>query len=130
MRDVSRHMIVIRAASDEVDLRGSTRVLMKIASAVRALKAGGEYRYPADASADPAPYERCLGDLRVVATNGPVRVSTNGSTLVVEGHQEHLDRFASFLALERAGDHSHYEHYEGNPYIASDSCPLVVTCDG
>ena len=130
MRDVSRHMIVIRATADEVDLSGSPSALRQLARSIGELKTGQEYRCSADAAADPEPYERCLTGLRVAATDGPVRVSVDGALLVVEGDKSNLDRFTSFLAIEGPGTHSHYEYHEGNLYIAQDSQSLVVSCDG
>ncbi len=101
--DVSRHMIVIRATADEVDLSASLGALAQLAQFIRELKTGREYRCPADAAADPSPYEHCLAGLHVLATDGPVRVSVDGALLVVEGYKSNLDRFTSFLALEGPG---------------------------
>ena len=123
-------MIVIRATADEIELSGSPSALWQLARSIGELKTGQEYRCSADAAADPGPYEGCLTGLRVAATDGPVRVSVDGTLLVVEGDKSNLDRFTSFLAVEGPGSHSHYEYHKGNLYIAQGSRPLVVSCDG
>jgi hypothetical protein len=67
----------------------------------------------------------------VAQTSGPTRVSIlPDNALLVAGSAENLNRLASFLefSAERTpGDHRHYEYFDGNTWISSDSLPLTIS---
>ena len=83
-----------------------------------------------DTAFDPSPYNSLLPMMVLSKGEGPTRVSVEGKqTLLVLGSPENLSRFASWFDYEvdaERGAHGHYEHYEGNEFIASDSVPLVI----
>lgn len=87
-------------------------------------------------------YPAVLRHIRVEREAEPaalnIQVDEGSLTLVVSGGEEAMDIIASNTegfdeeeARRRAAeglivDHDHYDYYEGNPYIAPDSVPLVV----
>lgn len=49
--------------------------------------------------------------------------------LKIEGSKENLEVFADWLKFDEnnaSGYHSHYEYFEGNEYIDSESTPLII----
>jgi hypothetical protein len=74
------------------------------------------------------------GSVVVVLTDGPVVLSHVGRRVQVVGGRAGLDRFADTLRFVAAGPqvpsevayHLHVEHYEGHPWLASDSEPAVI----
>lgn len=79
---------------------------------------------------DPNQYELVAEGLEIVRKGEAVRVSVSDDKIVkIEGSKENLEKFSSFLEFEEnavTGRHSHYEHYDGNEWIASDSMPLII----
>jgi hypothetical protein len=82
-----------------------------------------------DASADPQPYSQCLTLLRVQLSEGPTKISVDGTEVNVSGSEQHLEMFASYFEFGDecpSGIHHHFEYFESNGWIAPDSVPLVV----
>ena len=79
---------------------------------------------------NPAPYNEVFSRMVIKKGTGPTRASiSNEKELLIEGAIEKLEAFASFFNFElgdREGLHTHYEYFEGNNWIASDSIPLVI----
>ena len=63
--------------------------------------------------------------------NGSTKLSLlNKKTIKVEGLPENLKRLASFFDVDSdaaAGEHTHFEFYEGNEWVASDSFSLIIS---
>jgi hypothetical protein len=125
--------MVIREANGELDISGSPAELDAVAARIERLAdGGGSLSVDADATADPGPYKRCLAALEVRATadGGPVRVAVSGDRVVVTGGSEMMRGFASFFGFnadDTRGAHHHHDWFEGNPYVAQGSAPLVVS---
>jgi hypothetical protein len=122
--------MVIRVTNTEAEISGSPTELRTIAEALSGSAAGQSWRFSADATASPAPYDNVLSEFQVVASEGLARVSVVGSWLVFEGDPEVISAFASWLQFPdaaRSGDHGHYEWYPGHTSIAEDSLPLVIS---
>ncbi|HMS42254.1 MAG TPA: hypothetical protein PKE69_18620 [Pyrinomonadaceae bacterium] len=68
--------------------------------------------------------------LEIVQNGKAVKVSVSGDKVIkIEGSKENLERFTSFLEFEEnpiEGRHSHYEYFDGNEYIDSESLPLII----
>lgn len=113
----------------EVEVAGDAEGL----AALVALLRDGKGTVPCDDGPDDV-YPVVLRRIRVELQAEPalldIQVDEGSLTLVVSGGEEALDIIASnteSLAEEGAfGQHDHYDYYEGNPYIAKDSVPLVV----
>lgn len=62
---------------------------------------------------------------------GPINVSIiDNATLQIEGSVENLERFASYFVFPstaKSNDHSHFEYYEGDDWIAPTAEPLVIS---
>jgi hypothetical protein len=86
--------------------------------------------FEADSTIHPAPYDYPLSNLVIVKKECPARVSLKGEKeILVEGSPDCLEAFASFFEFEsdaEKGSHAHFEHYQGNDWIATDSIPLVI----
>jgi hypothetical protein len=68
--------------------------------------------------------------LQIVQNDKAVKVSIlDENAIQIEGSKENLEKFTSFLSFEEdceSGFHTHYEYYEGNECIISDSFPLII----
>jgi hypothetical protein len=118
----------IRSGKHSLDISGTPAELRAIADQIAAMSAG-ELSFAATPVPDPRPYARSLAELTVRVTDGPVRVSIDGETVLATGSAPMLGGFTSFLRFHpdaRPGTHSHHEWFDGNQYIRSDSIPLVV----
>lgn len=78
------------------------------------------------------PWNAVAEGLEVTRSDKPVKVSVSDNKIVkIEGSNEGLDAFTSFLVFDEnvvSGHHSHYEYYdyEGNVYVHPDSFPLII----
>jgi hypothetical protein len=123
----------VRFAEDQgIELEGTAAELQSLYEAVSMYVRGGAgpIIVEADTSFDPAPYAAALPRLVITRVGGPARVSVHSGEMHIEGSEDALDAFASFLMFgdeATLGSHSHFEYYEGNPIIAPESEPLVIT---
>ena len=124
----------VRWEPNGVEVEATATDLAEMAREIKALATGrgsGPVERSTDTSGSPAPYVRFLRNLRVDLSTGPVLVSeAPPGTLSVVGESGSLERLASFFdfALDEAkGAHHHYEYFDGNPYIAKGSVPLVIS---
>lgn len=85
----------------------------------------------ADPSFNPAPYDSRLRAIEFIRRSGPVTVSVEGEVLRVSGSSDNLKLFESWLEFDgcSAPYHCHYDYYEGNPWIAPASLPLVISLE-
>ena len=93
-------------------------------------KSGAPIELEANDSIDPQPYDTALSKLIVAASAHPTNVSVANGTVRIEGAPNCLETLASFLDFNvdvKKGDHAHYEHYEGNDWIAPDAVPVVFS---
>jgi hypothetical protein len=71
-----------------------------------------------------------MQELLIMRGDGPTRVQFRGTeSLVVSGAIENIEKFGSWFdypASAESGAHGHFEFFEGNEYISSDSVPLVI----
>ena len=79
---------------------------------------------------NPTPWDFVSKHLEIIKGVSPVKVSVSKKRVVqLEGIQESLEKFSSFLNFEKnaaSGLHSHYEYFEGNEWIHPDSIPLII----
>jgi hypothetical protein len=131
-------MIQIRYSSpNQLEISGNINDLQMIQQALlnlAQLRSSGINEIFADPVSDPSPYNHALSKLGIQVGYGPTTIAVleNNSVLIM-GSPDNLERLASFFDFssnESAGMHSHYEYYEGNPYIAADAIPLVVSLQG
>jgi hypothetical protein len=123
-------MIIIRETTSEIDISGSPDELGTIADEIERLNSDGTALIDADTSANTLPYNRCLRNLDVRATQGPVRISVEEDRIIATGSLSSLSKFASFFRFAPSatpGTHHHHEWFDGNAYIAKDSRPLVIS---
>jgi hypothetical protein len=122
--------VVIRETDTELEVSGTPTELRAVADRLAGMTVGQSCEFAADTAAHPAPYTRVVVAFRVVASDGPVRVSVAEGKLLATGSPEMLGRFASFFEFsdgDRCGAHHHHEWWDGNEYIAVDSRPLVIS---
>src|SRR5262249_87284 len=119
------------SAPNELDIAGTLAELADVRRAVlEAAKSGAYIELDANPSIDTTPYDEALSKLVVETAVGPARVSVSNGTLRIAGSSDCLEALASFLNFKpdaQKGDHTHYEYYKGNKWIAPDSLPLVVS---
>jgi hypothetical protein len=119
------------SAPDELDISGSVSELQDVRRAVlKVAKSGARVEIDADRLVDPDPYKSVLSKLIVTTDTRPTKVSVTNEAIFVAGAPNCLEALASFLDFKTnasKGDHSHYEYYEGNNWIAPDSVPLVIS---
>ena len=126
-------MIELRyCAPNELDISGTVPELHELRRAVlkAAASSAAVIEIDADSSIDPSPYDTVLSKLIVETVSGPTKVSVTNDTVHIGGSSNCLEALASFLNFKsdaQEGDHAHYEHYEGNQWIAPDSVPLVLS---
>jgi len=118
---------------DEIELSASRNELEQLRTALFNLMKDDlrEIRFETDNTIDPAPWESAGQALYIGRFGNAVKVSISvDSTLVIEGSDQNLDNFASFLSFDEtteSGEHSHFEFHEGNDYITPDSIPLIIS---
>jgi hypothetical protein len=126
-------MIELRySPPNELDIMGTVPELGDVRSAVleAAQSTAAHVELNADASIDPSPYDAMLSRLVVETGTGPTKVSVTNDAIHIVGSPSCLETLASFLNFKpdaQRGDHTHYEYYEGNQWIAPDSVPLVFS---
>ena len=121
------------SAPDDIELAGTKGDFAALWAELQSfLSAANETaKVPADPDFDPAPYETRLDAIEFRCSGGPNNVSVGGDVLRVTGSNENLALFGSWLDFERATapQHSHYEYYDGNQWVAPDSLPLVISLE-
>jgi hypothetical protein len=131
-------MIQIRYSSpNQLEISGNIDGLQTVQQALLNLarsRSSGITEIFADPLSDPAPYDHALLKLTIQVGQGPttIAVPENDSVLIM-GSPDNLERLASFFDFssnESTGAHAHYEYHEGNPYIAPDAIPLVISLQG
>lgn len=78
---------------------------------------------------NPEPWDSAAKGLEMVIQGERIKISIADNVLLIEGSKENLEKFSSFLAFDNdavSGIHTHFEYYDGNELIASDSIPLVI----
>lgn len=84
----------------------------------------------ADKNAEPDGWDFILERLKVNLNDQAAKVSVvENKFLKVEGSKENLEVFAAWLEFDKeipGGYHSHYEYFEGNQYINSESMALII----
>jgi len=126
-------MIELRySPPNELDITGTVPELDDVRTAIlEAVKStAAQVEFKADTSIDPSPYDATLSRLVVEMGTGPTKVSVTNGAIRIVGSPSSLEMLASFLNFKpdaQRGDHTHYEHYEGNQWIAPDSVPLIFS---
>ena len=125
-------MIELRySVSDELDIPGTVPELQDVRLAVlEVAKSGACIEIDADSSIDPNPYDAALSKLIIATDVRPGNVSVDDSVVHITAAPNCLEALASFLDFKpnaQKGHHTHYEYYEGNKWIASDSVPVVFS---
>jgi len=114
----------------ELDITGTVPELCDLRGAVleAAKSTAAHVELNADASIDPSPYDATLSRLVVETGTGPTKISVTNGAIYIIGSPTCLEWLAAFLNFKpdaQKGDHTHYEYYEGNKWIASGSVPVV-----
>jgi len=129
-------MLEIRHSNQtEVEVSGAVDDLQAVNRGISALvqSRGAEIAFEANLSFNPVPYDAPLKRMVVVKGRGSAKVSiVDAGELRVEGSPESLEAFASFFDFElgaAAGNHAHFENYEGegDKWVAVGSIPLVIS---
>lgn len=127
-------MLEIRYSNlNEVDISGKVNDLQEVRQIIINLAEGDHCTVAlfADPAIEPAPYDSVIQKMLLMKGDGPTKISLlNEKTVRIEGLPENLKRLASFFDFDwgaAAGQHLHYEYYEGNEWIAADSIPLVIS---
>ncbi len=83
-----------------------------------------------DKNADSKGWNFVLESLEISQNGESVKVSvTENKILKIKGSKGKLEIFAAWLKFDENhsnGFHSHYEYFEGNEYINSESIPLII----
>jgi hypothetical protein len=119
----------IRSAANEAAISGSPSELRRLSIQIARIADGEVLDFEADTAASPSPYDATLTHFEVMASDGPVKITVNGSRLQACGSPEMLHKLASFFDFpDRAapGAHNHYDWFERNPFVSCDSTPLVI----
>ncbi len=117
----------------EADVEGTLEELQAVRQALLSLASSdsGKWSVQGDTSGDPKPFDAFLRRLEIVIAEGPTRARvTDDEVLSIIGNAECLEALASFFdvpAGAKPGWHVHYEHYDGNKWVAPDSVPLIVS---
>ena len=127
-------MLEIRYSGNEtVDLRASKVEFLNLRDSIIGIIESDlrEIHFETDEAIDPKPWESVANGLTVFREGDAVYSSiTKDGVLRVEGSDENLKSFLSFFPIDEsvdAGEHTHFEYYEGNPFIRQDSVPLVIS---
>ncbi len=124
-------MIEIRCSNqNEIDISGNPTELMELKQKILTMLNSTDDSVLIEAASnyDPAPYDSVIQRIIVARGNCPTKVSlVTGEEILIEGSPENLEGFLSRIdAAVESNSHAHYEYWEGNEWIASDSIPLVV----
>ncbi len=123
------------SAPDEAQLSGDRTGFAALLAELRSMISteGDDVRVAADTRFNPAPYDQRLVAIEFRRALGATCVSVSGKVLRVSGSKENLALFGSWLDFERetAPTHRHYDYLDGEPWVARDSVPLVISleCD-
>ena len=83
-----------------------------------------------DKDADSKGWNYVLEILEINQTGESVKVAViENKILKIKGSKEKLEIFAAWMEFDEenaSGYHAHYEYFEGNEYIDSESIPLVI----
>ena len=105
----------------QLEIRARENELRELA---RALSLGSPREFSAEQDRGPAPYQVNLRAIQVAATGGPAEIEVRGTDVSITGSQENLKRLAKFVQSAIQSDHSHFEWFAGNAFIAETSVPL------
>ena len=124
-------MRIRTTAQGEIELAASVEEFKALRARVRDIVVGAAeaVSVAAEMGYDPSPYDAILARLVIERIDQPVCAAIAGDALRIAGSSKGLDAFCSDLAFDDAavpGCHSHYEHYDGHPFISPDSMPLVI----
>lgn len=126
-------MIVIRySKASGIDVSGDAGELQDIRQGILALcSSSAEAKsFIANTEADASPYDVVLTRLVVSVGPGPTLVEVRQGEMRVMGDQSYLSRFAAFFDCPRDADatwHTHFEHYEGNRWVAKESESTTIS---
>ena len=118
--------------SDMADISGSWKDFETLRQAfLKFLEVGAEkISVDVDKNANCEGWDFILESLEMIQKGDSVKVSVvENKTLNIRGSKENLDIFISWLEFDEnttSGYHSHYEYFEVNKYIDSDSIPLII----
>lgn len=117
---------------EEIVIFGSSKEIEKLRQRVlEFLKTSVEtIQIETDKAVDSDSFDLIAEGLEIVQSGKATKVSILKDRIVkIEGSKENLEKFTSFLEFEEnpiEGRHSHYEYFDGNEYIDSESLPLVI----
>lgn len=122
-----------------IEIEGASGDLQRLSSIVVSAGVESVFSLSIPESGDATPYDGFLSSIRVLKRDQKVRIARSGDSIRVEGSEAALGSLSQsikFLA-DKADDgacreplHMHVEHYDGHPYLESDSEPLTVVLRG
>ena len=128
-----RYSTKCEAVNDMADISGSWKDFETLRQELlKFLESSAEKIFvDANKNADLEGWDLILESLEVNQKGESVRVSVKDNKILhIQGAKENLNIFTSWLESDEntsSGYHSHYEYYEGNKYINSESIPLIIT---
>jgi len=126
-------MIVLYISDSGLEVSGTVDELLTVRQTIIDLAEGDHCTVSLETNhgVDPFPYSSVAQKLLFIKKQCPTKVSLlSKKTVLIEGSPENLKQLASFVDFEpeaSSGRHAHYEYYDGNEWIASDSIPLVIS---
>jgi hypothetical protein len=118
--------------SGQIDLSGSPKALQFIGKSIINLVHDREKLICVVEAAifNPTPYDICLKSLSICKSNTLIKILVLANSLYIQGSQDTLAIFASWLLDfddTWCGHHRHIDYYEGNEWIDPRSIPLVIS---
>jgi metal-dependent hydrolase (beta-lactamase superfamily II) len=117
-----------------VEIRGNQSGLRELVDLLVAGR-GGDLRLDRPEMSTLLLTDRVLDQVSVRLAEGPVSIHVEDTTLLVSGASDSLQILAhnvEFVANHpeptgRILSHEHIDYYDGHPFLADDSVPMIVT---
>ncbi len=118
--------------SGQLDLSGSPKALQYIGKSIINLVHDRDQVICVVEAAifNPSPYNVYLKSLSICKSNTLIKILVLANSLYIQGSQDTLAIFASWLLDfddTWCGHHRHIDYYEGNEWIDPRSIPLVIS---
>lgn len=127
-----RYSAKLQTGDEMVDISGTWQEFEKLRlDILRFLESNeGNVFIDVDTKINSEGWDFILESLEIDQKGDAVKVSVKENKILkIKGSEENLKIFASWLESNEnipSGYHSHYEFYEGNEFINSDSLPLII----
>jgi hypothetical protein len=116
----------------DLELEGTSLELNTIGSLLAHLDSEqGHAEIACNTAFEPAPYSVALARIVFDVADGPIIISVSLNTMYLKGSATNFGILATYFDFDRhsnAGEHRHFEHYDGAGHIGVRSVPLVIAC--